>query len=197
MAYTPTPWGYDVDGELPPLIDDEEFSEITAGKFDGDDRVPAAIAAASASIRNHCGWHVAPSLSCEATLDGSGTRTLWLPATFVSDVDAVTVAGQESLSFQWSRLGEVDTDTFVPPTLRAATVDYEAGYPSAPADLKALCALLVVRSVALSYGVASESVGDTSVSFGGAAVASAGAVSLVEQDRVALMPYRVVKAHAV
>ena len=33
MAYTMTPWGYDVDGELPPLITVDEFDAMTGGKW--------------------------------------------------------------------------------------------------------------------------------------------------------------------
>lgn len=197
MAYTMTPWGYDVDGALPPLIDRITFDALTAGKWAGDQRVDPMLDAASAAIRNHCGWHVAPNAACRVTVDADEpTRSLWVPTTCMTSLDAVSV-GDCEVGAEWSRLGQVRTDTCVPRGLRVATVDYHAGFGSVTPDLAAVVAGVVVHAVALSYGVTSESAGGVSVSYAsGAAYGGAAMASLTDADVRALVPYKAVTAHA-
>ena len=60
-----SPWGYIVDSEsLPNFISDIDFNNFTNGKFAKDTQVQKIIPAATEAIRNYCGWHVAPSLTC-------------------------------------------------------------------------------------------------------------------------------------
>jgi hypothetical protein len=198
MAYTMTPWGYDVDGTLPPLITREQFDAITGDKWATDERIESAIDAASAAIRDWCGWHVCPSMGCRAVLDTDGTASLWLPTTCLTSVDSVEVGGTtlDADSYQWSRIGQVLPDSRPCARLQGATVEYQAGADDAPADLVAIAAGLVVRGVALSYGVTSESAGGVSVSYAQGAAYAASAASLTDADRSALARYRVVRAHA-
>lgn len=197
MAYTMTPWGYDVDGTLPPLIDREAFDALTGGKWADDERVEPMLDAASAAIRNHCGWHVAPNVACRATVDADApTRTLWLPTTCLTSLDALSV-GDAEVGAEWSRIGQVRAACHVPRGLRVATVDYHAGYDSVTPDLAAVVAGVVVHAVALSYGVTSESAGGVSVSYAsGAAYGGAAMASLTDADRAALVPYVAVMSHA-
>lgn len=196
MAYTMTPWGYDVDGTLPPLIDREQFDAITGGKWAADGRIESAIDAASAAIRDFCGWHVCPSMACSATLDADGGESLWLPTTCLTSVESVTLKDGSTADFDWSRIGQVVPARRVRCGLRAATVEYHAGMGEAPADLAAIVAGMVVRGVALSYGVTSESAGGVSVSYAQGAAYAASAASLTDADRAALMRHKVVRAHA-
>lgn len=197
MSYTITPWGYDVDGTLPPLIDQDAFDALTNGKWLGDDRIEPMLAAASAAIRNHCGWHVAPNVACRATIDADApTRSLWLPTTCLTSLDALSI-GDAEVGAEWSRIGQVRPACHVPRGLRAATVDYHAGFDEVTPDLAAVVAGVVVHAVALSYGVTSESAGGVSVSYAsGAAYGGAAMASLTDADRAALVPYVAVMAHA-
>ena len=195
MAYTMTPWGYDVDGTLPPLITREQFDGMTGGKWASDGRVDSAIAAASATIRNACGWHVAPSMPCRAVVDGDGSRTIWLRTTCLTGVSSLDVDGTEA-ACQWSRIGQVVSDVRVPCALQAAVVEYAAGFDAVPDDLMAVVRSMVVRSIAMSYGVTSESAGGVSVSYAQGAAYAAEATSATDSDMAALMPYRAVTAHA-
>lgn len=196
MAYTMTPWGYDVDGTLPPLITVDEFDAMTGGKWASDERVPPAIDAASAAIRAHCRWHVYPSMSCRATLDTDGASSLWLPTTILTDVTTVTVNGTDvGDAYQWSRIGQVLPDARPKPALQGAVVEYTAGLAELPADLAEAVKNVVIRAVALSYGVASESAGGVSVNYvinAAYAAASSGA----DSQAATLTPYMVVMAHA-
>lgn len=196
MAYTMAPWGYEVDGTLPPLITVGEFDAMTGGKWANDERVEPAILAASAAIRSYCRWHVYPSLSCRATLDTDGSRSLWLQTTMLTGVDSVTVNGSEiGDAYQWSRIGQVMPDQRPLPALQGAVVEYTAGIDTLPSDLAEAVKNVVIRAVALSYGVASESAGGVSISYNPNAAYMA-ASSGAESQAVALEPYKVVRSHA-
>lgn len=197
MAYAPTPWGYDVDGTLPPLISADEFCAIKGDRWAGDERLEPAIASASASIRNACGWHVAPSMPCRATIDGDGSRNVFLPTNHLTGITSVEVGGTEVTDYQWSRIGQLRLSRPLPCDLQAATVDYTAGYDvdSLP-DLLGDVADVVLHRIALSYGVTSETAGGVSVSYSPSAAYGAAASSLTDDERAALAPYKVVRSHA-
>lgn len=197
MSYRITPWGYEVNGNLPPLIDIDTFNSITGGKWASDERIEAMLDAASAAVRNHCGWHVAPNVACRETIDTDApTKSIWLPTTCMTALDAVGV-GDCEIEAEWSRIGQVRTGVHIPRGLQAATVEYHAGYSYVPADLAAVVAGVIVHAVALSYGVTSESAGGVSVSYAsGAAYGGAAMASLTDADRAALVPYVAVMAHA-
>lgn len=188
MAYQLTPWGYEVDGELELIVTLEEFQARTANAYTQADKITAALAGASAAVRNACGWHVTPALPCRATIDGGAGRT-WLQSMFVTDVQAVTVAGADVTDLcEWSRLGELRIHARVPDRLRAIVAEYVAGV-TATDDLKALVTSVVQRAVGVTYGVSSETAGGVSVTYGSGAVAGAGGVLLTPADVAALAPY--------
>ena len=193
-----TPWGYSIDAdEMPGLIDATEYDAATGGRFTGDDRVQAAIAAASAAIRNYCGWHVAPSLTCTYVTDGE-RGDLWLPCAALTSVESVTFDGTEQTVKGYNRLGRVRTDRPQPCGLGNVSATYTAGYDlAAVPDLLGIVVQRVTATIALgAYGVASESAGGVAISYGAAAMADKGGAFLPADVRAALAPYRLVKAHA-
>jgi hypothetical protein len=178
MAFQLTPWGYEVDGPLPPLASDAD--------------------AASAAIRNACGWHVAPSMTCRCTIDVDGlTRSVWLPARNVTAITSVTVGGAEVTDYQWSRLGQVLFPHPLQSGLQAVVIEYVAGTDDA-GDLAALAAGVAARAKALSArpGVTSETAGGVTVSVSASIAAASAAPFLTDTERAALAPYKVVRAHA-
>lgn len=197
MAYTPTPWGYDVDGTLPPLITPEQFCAIKGSRWATDERLTPAIAAASAAIRNACGWHVAPSMPCRATIDGFGQRCVWLPTNHLTGITSVSVGGAETDDYQWSRLGQLIVGARIPSALQAAEVEYTAGYDAALlADLAEAVASVVLHRIAVSYGVTNETAGSVSVSYAQSAAHGGAMASLTDTERAALAPYKAVRSHA-
>lgn len=196
MAYSLTPWGYEVEGDLPPLVTTDDFTDATGGRWTGDPRADAAIAAATLAVRNSCGWHVGPSVQCRVTVDVMDlTHFLWLPARNVTDVVAVTDRDGNAISdWQWSRIGQMMFDAPLPRGLRAVTVEYEAGTDST--DLAALVAGVASRTLALRPGVTSESAGGVSVSVSAGIAAASAAPFLTEAERAVIAPFRVVRAHA-
>lgn len=197
MAYAPTPWGYDVDGTLPPLITEQQFCDIKGSKWEDDERLASAIESASASIRNACGWHIAPSMPCRVTLDGDGGRNVFLPTNHLTGIESVEVGGAPTEDYQWSRLGQVRLSRPLPCDLQAATVEYVAGYDATTLpDLAEAVAAVVVHRIALSYGVTSETAGGVSVSYAQSAAYGGATASLTDSERAAIAPYRVVRSHA-
>lgn len=189
MAYVATPWGYDVDGDVSPLLTLSDFHEMTGGKFVSDDRIQSAIDAASARFRSYCGWHIAEPLPCRATLDG-GERRVWLPSAHVSALTSVTVCGHDvTESCQWSRMGELRLP-YSPDVLSAVVVEYVGGYADVPLDIAALVAQRVIHEIALPFGVQQETAGNVSISYAQGAVNGQGSVHLTQSDRAALSAYR-------
>ena len=196
MAYSLTPWGYEVDGDLPPLVSSEEFALATGDRWQGAPRADAAVAAATLAVRNACSWHVGPSVQCRATVDVLDcTRSLWLPARNVTGVISVTDASGNAITgWQWSRIGQMLFDSPLPRGLRAVTVEYVAGTDTSA--LAALVAGVASRTLALRPGVTSESAGGVSVSVSAGIAAASAAPFLTDAERGVMAPYRVVRAHA-
>lgn len=198
MAYTYTPWGYEVDGTLPPLVSADDFAAATGGRWDDDPRAEGAVLAASAAIRAVCGWHVAPSMPCRYAADTDGGRLIMLPATMVSDVTSLAIVGTSTTDYQWSRNGTVISGQRLPAdALQGAVVEYVAGV-DADADglLAALAIGMANRALALSPGVTQETAGSVSVSIAPSA-ATGGVVPYVnDAERGSLAPYVAVTAHA-
>ena len=190
-----TPWGYEVD-EIPPIISEDEFNAATGNAYAGDVRLAIAIGAASAAIRNECGWHITPELPCVATLSPSG-KVAKLPANLVTEITSVTENGRELAAgeFEARRDGLIRRANFREWTHRwgGVIVSYKAGYETAP-ELQSIAVNLVEAALNTPSGVASESAGGVSISYRTAAVtiiaASLGSMAST------LAPYRLVSAHA-
>ena len=193
MPNTLTPWGYEVVGSVPPLLTLDGFHDMTGDKFVSDERIQSAIDAATARMRSYCGWHVAGSLQCVATIDG-GERTVWLPSACVTDVASVTVLGTDVTdSCEWSRRGQLRLP-YSPDRLGAVVVEFTSGYPEVPQELAALVAHRVIHEVALPFGVQQETAGSVSISYSQSASNDAGGVVLTVRDKQALSAYRLEEA---
>ena len=199
-----TPWGYEVDGELPPLVEFADFDAMTGGRWSGDMRALSAIAAASQAIRNHCGWHVSPSMPCKARITAEG-RMARVPAAYVSEY--ASVKERDPRTGQWNGLalpGEVETrhdgllrriGTRFAPAWDGIEVEYTAGYDccSVP-DLANAVVGIAEAVLMMPRGVASESADGVAVTY--TASAQSIANSMTQAQRSALAPYKVVGSHA-
>ena len=193
-----TPWGYDIDAEsMPPIIDADQFDELTSGRWASDERVEPAIAAVEAAVRGYCGWHVGPSCSCSMELDGE-PGDIWLPVAHLSAVESVKVGGEQVDVSSFSRRGRIRIASCIPRGLGNVEVEFTAGIPAdSMPDLQAAIASAVTNAIALtSYGVSQETAGDVSISYSGSALSNQGML-LPANVRAALQPYRAVRAHAV
>lgn len=192
-----TPWGYTVDA-LPPMVDVDTFDAATGNRWYGDERTEAALAAASAAIRNVSGWHICPSLDCTATITARG-KVAKIPAKLVTAIESVTEDGVElgAGQFEARHDGLLRRCQFRnwTPTWDGIVVSYEAGYEvDAVPDLVAAVVQVAEAVLAVPTGVASESAGGVSVSYSTAAASVA--ASMTTQLVDALAPYRLVSSHA-
>ncbi len=194
-----TPWGYEVSGALPALLDAEKFAEMTGNRHSGDIRVQHALDAASAAVRGRCGWHVSPSVECIARVTAQG-RMAVLPARFVTAVSSVSDGGTALGGGEY----EARSDGLLRrccfkiwcPSWEAVKVTYTAGFEQSEcADLLDVVAHLAEVALNSSSGVLSESAGGVSVSYDtstqdiAAALEGRGIASI-------LSSYRLVSAHA-
>ena len=211
-----SPWGYIIDAEtLPDLITTTDFSKFTNGKFGTTDtRIAACIPSASASIRNYCGWHIAPSLTCGMLYNVKDLRDAFvggdlliqLPTTYVTNVEKVVLGAKWNEDTEdWD--GEIITDEDridfgmgdglvrvfdVAPQDRRTKIfiKYTAGYGDTQIPLvKEIAANRVTRSLTDSYGVNSETAGGVSISY--ASTASRGSAGLSDDTREVLSAYKV------
>ena len=194
-----TAWGYEVEGSIPPLLTADEFNSMTGGKYAGDLRAVSALNAASQAIRNACGWHIAPSLQCHATLTADG-KLVKLAANYVSSIDMLTEDGTaltDGQDFEWRRDGLIRRACFRNFSSRwdGIAVDYTAGYESgATPDLSEAVRSIAEGVLSMPVGVMSESADGVSISY--STNASSIAAALTDRQRAALEPYRLVSAHA-
>ena len=211
-----SPWGYTYDAEtLPDFIDATDFSNYTNGKFGTTDtRITANITSASAAIRNYCGWHISPSLTCGMLYNVHDLRDAFvgpdlliqLPATFVSAVYKIVLGAKwDEDAEDWK--GEVitDPDRFdiqggllkvydVGCLDRRAKifVKYQAGLPGTNiAVIKELTANKVTHAVTNAYGITSEAAGGVSVTYNSAWSGRSSSTALADDTREVLDAYKV------
>lgn len=196
-----TLWGYelvDID-TLPDLLSDEDFNFFTARKYVGDIRVAKELEAASAAIRNYCGWHVYPSLPCRITMTMQDRRVscvgpdllIQLPAKFLTDVETVTVGGEEyEFTFEVNGILRV-YDVGRHSRRSEVVVEYTAGLSDdMMGSIAELAAHASTRALASSGGVTSETAGGVSITYNASWVANGRATALPDDGKEALAPFR-------
>lgn len=187
-------WGYDIHGdELPPLITVEQFNAITENQWaENEPKINLALSAASQAVRDYCHWHISPVLECTVELSADGGKTIQLPALSVEDIVSIT-DGEVDLNegdFEWKRNGSIRRACFRNWTEKwqGVKVNYRAGM-TGDTVLAQIVAQIAASSVAASWGVQSEQVGEVSVSYNQTASGVSGGVSLLERDCAMLDPY--------
>lgn len=188
-------WGYDIHvDELPPLITVAQFNEITENQWaENEQKINLALSAASQAVRDYCNWHISPVLECTVELSADGGKTIQLPALSVEDIVRITEDGTELAegTFEWKRNGSIRRACFRSWTdkWQGVKVDYRAGM-TGDSILAQIVAQIAASSVAASWGVQSEQVGEVSISYNQTASGVSGGVSLLDRDYVMLDPYR-------
>jgi len=199
-----TNWGYELPeiDVLPGLIDLDAFNEITAAKYGTDKRTVPNIEAASAAVRNYCGWHVFPTLQCrlETTFYDKRVTSTWggvmvqLPATYVTGVDHVSIGGVDYSTYVIEpdgilRVYGVSWQDVKPWT--PVLVEYKAGISAGmAAGLRELVAHRVTHALASTYGVQSEAAGGVSVTYNATWTNNSRATALADDNKEVLSPYR-------
>ena len=189
-----TAWGYEVSDTVGPIISVDQFNTMTGGAYAGNPRIESALNAASQAIRNHCGWHVAPSLACKAYPQG-GSKVTRLPAAYVSAISKVTEGDEVLDDVEWRYDGLLRRDRKWSDKWNDIQVEYTAGYDvAAVPDLAEAVCSIAAGVLSVSAGVTSESADGVTISYRQDAASIA--ASLTSQQKSALEPYRVVSSHA-
>ena len=192
-----TAWGYDVES-LAPLLSVEDFNTMTDSAYAGNDRLEAALTAASQAIRNYCGWHISPSMECKAYPIGGG-KLAKLPASYVSEILSVKECGVTLTDgqFEWRHDGLMRRACFMNWTSAwdGIEVIYTAGYDMAAVpDLAEAIRAITEGVLSVSAGVTSESADGVSISYSSNAASIAAALTAAQKS--ALEIYKVVSSHA-
>lgn len=187
-----TPWGYRVDGALPPLMSVEEFTIATGGALMADPaRLEWALQAASAVVRDFCGWHVAPLVECSADLTQTG-RLVKLPTMAVEVINSVTVNGEEA-AYEWVESGLLRLSSHMcGRSWRGVHVEWAAGVDMAGA-LATVVSQLASNALAAAPGVREEHAGQVGISYNQTGNGVSGGVRLLESDKAILDAYRIVE----
>lgn len=191
-----TAWGYEVSDELAPIIDVDDFNDITNGSFADNPRAESALKAASQAVRNYCGWHISPSLQCTAYPVG-GSVLAKLPAGYVSGIKSITENGTELSSdeFEWRHDGLLKRCCGWTDKWGGIKAVYIAGYDASavPDIVEAVCAI-ASGVLSVSAGIVQESADGVSIMYSTNASSIAAALTSAQKD--ALASYKVISSHA-
>lgn len=103
--------------------------------------------AALGAARAVCGWHIAPVVTEDLLLDGSGGPLLRLPTIRVVSVDSVTVDGQE-VDYEWSTKGTLRRRGGLwPDSYRSVAVRLRHGFSELPPEVRAVLVEAAQRGV--------------------------------------------------
>ena len=200
-----TNWGYTLLSAGPLSLDmlsEQDFNELTSGKYAADSRTPRALMAAQQAVRDFVGWHLFPAEQCEFSttlFDSRVTRMYYgfniqLPAKFVTGITSVSVGGKTVDKYHVQTNGTLRV--FCSEVLHCwddigVTVQYTAGLPNALMGVvRDVVASRAVHAMTNPGGIASESAGGVSVSYSQAWISDGGAGSLTSTDAEALRPYK-------
>lgn len=184
---------------LPPLATPAQLEAWTKGKIKaGDARVPDALAAVSRSIRNRCGWHVAPAVEGhQLVLDGPGGTVLSLPSMKIKTLTTVKDDGaaldpapgadlrvskgtglvKKRSGGRWSgEYGSIEV-----------TMDH--GHDKAE-DLAGVCLSIAARGLASPMGATREQAGALSVNWAMAAQGVSGGIIPMSGELAIVDAYR-------
>lgn len=187
-----TDYGYSVEGILPSLISAEDFMLLCPGMSATYDQMQAVLDAVSSAVRDYCGWHVSPSMKCDYIGHGIGDL-LMLPGMNVTDVESLSISGEQTAQFEWTGAGMVRlTSGRFPDSWRSAECVYTAGYSSAV--IAHIVAQIASNALVAAPGVSSERAGNVSITYNQTGAGITGGISLLDRDRELLARYRLAEA---
>lgn len=143
--------------------------------------------AAEKLVRDYCGWHVAPVVTETITLDGTGSRRLFLPSLKVLDVRDVLVKGEpvDPSGYSWSEAGILYRGGGWPDGYRNVVLTLEHGHEAE--GVRWIVDGIVERRKAAPAGrVISVRVGQRGMGYEHGAGSS---TRLFQDERDALAPY--------
>lgn len=151
---------------------------------------------ATGAVVEYCGWHIAPALTEDVTVDGSGTRVQPLPTLLLTELHTVTEHGDELdiADIDWSANGLMEKRQCGTWTRRRRGVEANIthGYDETPSWVVTLICAVAARGFLTTPGVMSEQAGGEGITYDTArSGAPPGVVGLMDiekkmLDRIAL-----------
>lgn len=118
---------------------------------------------------DYCEWHIAPSVTEDVTLDGSGTRIQPVPTLMLTELNAVTENGNavDPDAVDWSANGILEKRSGGCWTRRRRGVvaDITHGYDTTPSWVVTLICSAAARGFLTTPGVAAEAAGGESITY--------------------------------
>jgi hypothetical protein len=173
-------------GELGQL---DDFSDGELASTDSLTRLH--LAAATAAIRNYCGWHIFPRKTETVTVDGPGGMILLLPTLKLRAIASLTENGRmltPDVDFEWSQKGTLRkrywTDRY-----RAITATIDHGFASAP-DLLETVYAIATRAASSPSGATVDTAGPFTLQYAQIAPGVAGGLGIMQHERQVIDLYR-------
>lgn len=176
--------------DLPPLLTAQGVADSSKGALSASDvRIDPLIKGVSSALRRYCGWHVAPVIDDQATLDTDGSGLLRLPTLRLVELTSIAVLGQERPvgDVEWSHTGLV-RGTF-PNRFRSTVVGFRHGFEDVEA-LSMIAAQVIRMALSSPMGATREQAGALGVSWATTAPGVAGGVVFMARDYDLLNAYR-------
>lgn len=177
---------------LPPIATAEtiaQWVDVDAG----DPRLDLLLRGASAAIRGHARWHIAPVVRETVTVTdhyGGGRLDLLVPSGRVRDVTAVRVDGRAVTGYAWDETGAVWAGRLAAGPHRIE-VDLEHGFHLS--EVPGLASVVVqVSALALSSpkGATREQAGQVAITWAQTSLGVSGGLALLDRDMAIVDAFR-------
>lgn len=178
---------------LVPLADSADLANYKARDAN------AILRQVSAAVRAYCHWHIAPVITETLTLDGPGSRFLWLPTLRVVSVESITNDGVavDLTTVDTSKSGYLILRCDVSSALHCwshrpggVVVELHHGLDDIPDELVTLVAQVAARAVASPTGVIREQAGAEAAFYSHIALNVSGGIAFLEHEKALMAPYR-------
>ena len=154
------------------------------------------LEAANAEVRRYCGWHIAPVVTEQLVLDGSGGNILLLPTQKLVSLNSVFIEDEEIPldRFHYSPdRGTLDYSGWFWPRFPVGSIrlNMTHGYDldDVP-DVVAVISAVATRARTTPAGVVSQTVAGASVSYATDRTGAALTVGLLGSEAATLNPFR-------
>lgn len=156
-----------------------------------NDREQDYLNAAETAVRAYCGWHVAPVITEDIVIDGSGSHHVLIPSLKVVDITAAKNGGTEldPLDLEWSEAGMVRVPGRWTARLRGVRMTVTHGFAEVP-DVAEIVRAIAARASSAPAGITREQAGQVSLSFSSTAPGVSGGAVLMDHERLMLDRYR-------
>jgi hypothetical protein len=144
--------------------------------------VQQELDAATRTIRNECGWHIATVETLTRKRRSAFWEPIWIPAMEITAVKIITLDEVENILAD----DEFDPDTgWTSWSGDRYTLEYTAGFTTVPEDIVTLTLELAAGALGMSLGISRAQAGGVSVTY-----ARAGG-GLTADDKNRLAAYRI------